>query len=73
MAALPSSRRFGVAPVPTPRAVARGGGSRCCGGGHRLSSSVKRCVSNKQKDKLLRKLVQMYVNNASMINEDVTT
>ena len=38
-----------------------------------LSLSVKRCVSNKQKDELLRKLVQMYVNNASMINEDATT
>jgi len=33
VAALPSPRRFEVAPVPTPRAVARGGGTGCLGGG----------------------------------------
>jgi hypothetical protein len=45
-----------------------------CDPGHHHWSYLKRCVStNKRKSKLVQKLVQMYVNNASTIKKDTTT
>ena len=40
VAALSLSHPFGVSPIPTPRAVAHGSGSQCCGGGHHCCAPV---------------------------------